>query len=194
MTGTPRGYISDTVANFNIVTGKATPEDLVFSGRRNPSIFGSIRNAFIWKQFSLSLNIRYKFSYHFRRNSVDYTSLYNFFTGHSDYAFRWTKPGDETVTNVPVLPTTNTNYNNLYNLSNILVEKGDHIRLQDFRIAYDFERKVISKLSVQKAQLYVYANNIGILWRANKQNLDPDYGDSSIPPGRSIAVGINVHF
>lgn len=193
-TGLPRGYIADTIADYNTVTSQAKPSDLVYSGARNPRIYGSFRNTVALQGFSLSFNIVYKLNYYFRRSSIDYSALYSNFTGHSDYAIRWQKPGDEKFTDVPALPANNTNYNNSYTLSNILVEKGDHIRLQDIRLSYDFKRVALKQLPVTGAQLYIYANNVGILWKANKHDIDPDYGDGTIRPPRTIAIGLNLNF
>jgi hypothetical protein len=47
--------------------------------------------------------------------------------------------------------------------------------------------------------LYVYANNLGILWRANKSGIDPDYLDNGgtgriYPAPKTIAFGIKANF
>ncbi|MEJ0107171.1 MAG: hypothetical protein WDO19_33620 [Bacteroidota bacterium] len=40
-------------------------------------------------------------------------------------------------------------------------------------------------------QVYLYANNIGIIWKANKWALIPDYGT---PPAKSISIGLKADF
>jgi hypothetical protein len=35
-------------------------------------------------------------------------------------------------------------------------------------------------------------NNIGIIWRANNNGIDPDFNDRSIPTPRTIAIGLNL--
>ena len=42
--------------------------------------------------------------------------------------------------------------------------------------------------------VYVYINNIGIIWRANKDGIDPDYQSSVIPPAKSFSTGLRINF
>jgi hypothetical protein len=48
-------------------------------------------------------------------------------------------------------------------------------------------------LPIQSVRLYGYANNIGILWKANHQGIDPDYVNS-IPNPRTLALGLKMDF
>jgi TonB-linked SusC/RagA family outer membrane protein len=172
-------------------------DSLIYKGPANPSFFGSWRNTFTWRQLELSFNIMFKLGYSFRRNSISYFSVYNGISkGSPDYGQRWQHPGDERNTNVPsrLSPLSNTvNRDEFYTYSEILIEKGDHIRLQDIRISYDLPKKALPGLPVQALRFYVYANNIGILWRANRRNIDPDY-INSIPNPRTLAAGCKVGF
>jgi TonB-linked SusC/RagA family outer membrane protein len=195
--GATRLYLADTISN-NTNYLKANLSDLVYHGSTNPTVFGSFRNTFSYQNFSLSVNITYKLNYYFKRNSVYYDGMYGTsWGGHSDYALRWQKPGDEKTTDVPPLPP----YSNfdfgysVYSQSNILVERGDHVRLQDVKLGYDLNRNSMKKMPFQQMQFYVYANNLGIIWQANKQGIDPNYsGLNGIPNSRTIAAGINVTF
>jgi TonB-linked SusC/RagA family outer membrane protein len=191
--GAPRLYLGDSISDFNNVS-KGHQSDLQYNGSSTPTIFGSFRNTFSWNHISLSINVTYKLGYYFRRNSFYYSSLFDYWGGHADYALRWQKPGDEKYTNVPSLPQTPYAQDDVYKGSNILVEKGDHIRLQDVRLSYDLSKEMIKSFPFQNIQIYLYANNIGIIWRANKSKIDPDYIGLSIPNPRSLAVGLNVNF
>jgi len=47
--------------------------------------------------------------------------------------------------------------------------------------------------------LYVYANNLGILWRANDQGIDPDFNDNGngsriIPAPKTVSLGFRISF
>lgn len=190
--GIPRIYVSDSIVDFRNVNSSAKPTDLEYSGRTTPNIFGAFRNTFKWEQLSVSFNITYKFGYVFRRPSINYGGLINGWGGHADFAQRWQKPGDELVTNVPSAPLAVDLRDLVYASSNILVEKGDHLRLQDVRLGYDLNKSSFRNLPFQSMQVYVFADNIGIIWRANKYKIDPDF--ISIPPIRTIAVGLNVGF
>ena len=81
-----------------------------------------------------------------------------------------------------------------YNYSTATVQKADNVRLQDISFSYEVSRNSIPKLPFSKLQLYVYANNIGIIWKATKTHLDPDYPFADYPPVRAVALGIKAEF
>jgi hypothetical protein len=169
---------------------------LIFKGSVNPPVFGSWRNSFYWKQWGLSFNILYKFGYVFRRNSMFYYPFYkNASPGHPDYERRWQHPGDEKYTNVPSIesPPGNQQRDQFYQYSEVLVVKGDHIRLQDIQLSYEWDKGGHCRLPVQMIRLYLYANNIGILWKANRYGIDPDYVQG-IPAPRTLAFGVKIDY
>lgn len=199
-TGDPQVYIDKGVVSdpSKIFTSKNV-HNLIYNGPANPTYFGSIRNTFSYKQVSLSCNITYKFNYYFRRPSINYSSLFGGNAiGNQDYEKRWQKQGDESFTNVPsmVYPA-NGLRDQVYAYSNILIDKADHIRLQDIRLSYDIPKAQLNRMGIQRLQLYVYANNIGIIWKANKDNIDPDVLINQglvYPNPKTWAVGLNVNF
>lgn len=196
--GDPMGIVADTIASYNVVlSGTNTkPEDLKYIGPSAPRMFGSFLNTFHWRNLSVSFNIIYRFQYYFRRPSINYNFLYSNYSAHQDYGKRWIKPGDEVFTTVPSLPTaSNTSRDLFYANSEILISRGDHIRLQDIRLAYEANNKLLRKLPVKEMRVFIYANNLGLIWRANEHNLDPDYiGFGTIPPSKTIALGLNLTF
>ncbi|HEY4060686.1 MAG TPA: SusC/RagA family TonB-linked outer membrane protein [Puia sp.] len=195
-TGDPRGWLDGKITNnYNNVLNSSDLSNLVYKGPANPPYFGSWRNSFNWNHWEVSFNIVYKLGYFFRRNSISYTSLFSGIShGHPDYERRWQKPGDELYTNVPSMTyPANLSRDNFYQYSEVLLEKGDHIRLQDLQLSYDILRNNVHRLPVRSIRLYGYANNIGILWRANHQGIDPDY-IMSIPNPRTLALGVKVDF
>ncbi|MDX3913959.1 MAG: SusC/RagA family TonB-linked outer membrane protein [Pseudosphingobacterium sp.] len=196
-TGEAQGYLNDDVSkNYNSITGNGTSvDDLQYFGSAIPTKFGSLINAVSYKNISLQVGVSFKFGYWFRRNSVNYTNLFNNWVGHSDYALRWQKPGDEAHTNVPVnLYTTNTNRDAFYNGSSVLVEKGDHIRLQYLNLAYDFKIPANGKRGIKGLQVYFNASNLGIIWKANKAGIDPDFniGSNSLINPANYSLGLKA--
>ncbi|EHQ25554.1 SusC/RagA family TonB-linked outer membrane protein [Mucilaginibacter paludis] len=191
-TGDPQGYLNGTVSSdYTGIANSTNRSELVYSGSATPTSFGSLRNTFAYNAFDLSFNITYKFGYHFRRNSLNNDGLYSTGGGNyqmSDYDNRWQKPGDELHTNVPALIYPSSTYRTaLYTYSNILVENAANIRLQDFRLGYTLSKK--PHLPFRNLNVFAYINNIGILWRANKYHIDPDYPTGILVP-RTIAFGI----
>ncbi|MFD2035165.1 SusC/RagA family TonB-linked outer membrane protein [Belliella marina] len=191
--GNPQGILDGEVSTDYLVIIRETGlEDLVYHGTARPNVFGALRNDFSWKGFSLSVNLSYRLGYYYRRESIIYSN-HRGLGGHGDYAQRWQSPGDELITNVPSIPNaTNTNRDNVYRFSEALVERGDHIRLQDIRIAYGFEKIRWQALPFRSAEVYFYANNLGILWKASQDPIDPDF--RSMRPLRSLAGGLKINF
>jgi TonB-linked SusC/RagA family outer membrane protein len=196
--GSPMIYIGDTISSFKNWSS-AKPSDLVYNGSRSPKVFGYLINTFRWKNLQLSCNLTYKLKYFFRRPSFDGGLLAETAAdaspngGNKDYELMWSKKGDEGVTNVPAYG--KDDRYTIYGYSNILVEKGDHIRLQDIRLSYDLSKSDIKRLPVQGIQLYFYANNVGILWRANKMNIDPEaFQFGSMPAPRTYSFGLRVTY
>jgi TonB-linked SusC/RagA family outer membrane protein len=201
--GNPQGYSNGKVTeNYSSIINSTSPSDLKYNGPATPTLFGSFRNTMAWNQFSLSLNITYKFGYYFRRPSIDYYALFYSGTnlGSPDYDRRWLNPGDEKHTNVPsMIYPANAVRDELYDGSEILVDKAGNIRLQDVQLSYDLTKKQITSLPVEDIQFYFYANNIGLLWRANKNGIDPDFIPASTyplvyPNPRTFALGARVNF
>ena len=193
LTGDPQGYLNGVVSkNYNAIITTATPESLIFNGASRPTLFGSVRNTFTWKSVSLSAAIVYRTGYLFRKATVNYYNVLNGSNGHGDFSLRWQKPGDEAYTQVPSMPATAFSRNDgIYLSSDLLALKGDHIRFQDISLSYNINQSKWQKLPFNNLQLYLYANNLGLLWTANKFNIDPDYQQTG-PPPRTVALGIKL--
>jgi len=194
-TGNPLGYLGKTRSDdYNTIVNNTIPDSLIYNGPSQPPFFGAIMNTFSWKKFSLSINISYKFGYFFRRSSINYGSLFSSWTGSSDYALRWQKPGDESHTTVPsmVYPTVS-NRDLFYSYSDILVERADNIRLEDIRLDYRLDNSQWHSFPFKQITFYVLASNLGVIWIANKQGIDPYYNNTP-KNSKMVAFGLNINF
>lgn len=194
--GDPQGYLNGELSkDYAKIIAGATPDNIVFNGSAKPLFYGALRNTISWREFSLSANISYRLAYYFRKQSVNFNSVLNGRGGHGDYSLRWQQPGDEATTNVPSLPTSaNANRDNFYTYADILVQKGDHIRLQDINLSYVLNLNP-ARSGISKLTLFSYLNNLGIIWKAAEGNIDPDYNAfSGTPPPRTVAFGIKALF
>lgn len=196
-TGDPQGYVDGKVStDWNSILANTTIENMAYNGPARPVHFGSLRNTFTYKSFSLSANVLYKLNYYFRRTSITSGNLYAG-GGHPDYYKMWQKPGDELTTNVPSLQNlpVSSDRESFYELSSILIEKGDHIRLQDIILSYNFSANDwFGKRHGKLIQLNGSINNVGILWKANKKGIDPDVFTSSLPAPRLYSLGAKLTF
>ncbi|SEN07400.1 TonB-linked outer membrane protein, SusC/RagA family [bacterium A37T11] len=201
-TGDPQGYLNGQVStDYAAISQHATLDSLIYHGRALPAHTGSFRNTFRIGPWGLSANILYKFGYYFRRQASAISYIPNMSAYTSEFGQRWQGSGDETRTNVPsVIYPQNAARGNFYQNSSALVEKGDHIRLQDIQLSLDLNGAIVRALLLRSLRVYAYVNNLGILWRANKQHLDPDYnsnatlGNTTLPTSRSIAMGLQANF
>ncbi len=196
--GDPQGYFNGQVSkDYTRILNNSSPDSLVYHGSAFPKWFGVIRNDFNYKNFNLSVGISYKLHYYFRRSSIElgYADILNR-SMNVDYQERWQRPGDELNTHVPSLVyPSNEARNQFYQRSEVLVQRGDHIRLQDVRLSYQSPEK--EKGLFRKYDIFCFASNLGILWRANKLRLDPDVTHANLnagffPQPLSISIGANL--
>lgn len=187
--GNPRGILDgEPSENYNAIISSLNPEDLLFMGSSRPTVFGAIRNDFSYGGLNLSFNISYRGGYYYRRESIVYGTNRGL-GGHEDYANRWQQSGDELTTQIPSVPNVGSaNRDNVYRFSDILVEKGDHIRLRDIRLSYRLNS--IQKLPFENAEVFFYGDNLGILWKASDDPLDPDFRTTK--QLRNFSMGINI--
>lgn len=204
--GDPLGYVNGEKSNiYSEIRSKTTPAELVYNGPVNPPVVGAFRNDFSYKNVSVSVNITYKLRHFFRRSSIDYGAMLALWGSNADLGKRWQKPGDEETTSVPSMPSTATAPTQgslrdklFYSYTEVLVQKADHIRLQDVVIGYDIDKEQWARLPVKKIHVYCNVNNIGILWRANKYGIDPDALPNAsakfLPAPRTMTLGAKFDF
>ncbi|WEK33797.1 MAG: SusC/RagA family TonB-linked outer membrane protein [Candidatus Pseudobacter hemicellulosilyticus] len=192
--GDPVGFLNGSRSkDYSAIMNSNKLDDLIYNGPVNPVYFASVLNSFSWKNFELSFNIIWKAGHYFRRPSIHYS---NYFTinanAHPDIVQRWKEKGDEAHTNVPSIRfPADANRDTYYNYSEILVEKGDLLRLQDMGLSYRFMDRRVGKLPVEGIRLYTYVNNIGLLWRANDKGIDPDFVQG-YPDPLTVSVGMKI--
>ncbi len=196
-TGNPLGYLNgNTSADYTALTGSATTIDsLIYHGRALPALFGSLGNTLRYKGFYITTRLSYKFGYYFQKSALNYSDLFSRNITHAEYAQRWLKPGDEMITNVPSMQFPAVNRRDaFYTNAPIHILKGDHIRFQYLTFGYEFTGSVLKKLPFRSLNIFGNIQNLGILWRANKYALDPDYLNNVIPPATSFSAGFNITF
>lgn len=177
--GDPVGYVAgEPSKDYSAIRGVSTTiDDLQYFGSALPTHFGSLVNTFSYKGISLGFSLVYKLGYYFRKESINYSSLYSSWRGHADYSARWQQPGDEQFTNVPsqIYPAVS-NRDFFYEGSEVLVDKADQIRLQYVNLSYTLPAGLLNgKLkNLRNPQFYLNATNLGLIWKANRFGLDPD--------------------
>jgi hypothetical protein len=195
LNGDPIGYYEGKASkDYNKIYNSTKLDSLIDNGPIQPLVFGALRNTLTYQNFTFSFNISYKFGGYFRAKSVTYSGINAGKGGHGDYAQRWQQPGDEIRTHVPsYIAINNENRDLFYRNSDVLVQKSDVIRLEDLNLSYALNKSSIRKLPFKSVSLFVYASNLGMLWKANNIGIDPYY--NNVPSERmKIAIGTNLTF
>jgi TonB-linked SusC/RagA family outer membrane protein len=190
------GYTS---RDYAAVSNSTNVADLVYSGTTRPKYYGAFRNTFRYRSWELSVNILYRYDYYFRRPSLNNFALYqgNGYASsyqQADYNLRWQKPGDEKFTTVPaLLYPAKSSRDDIYTYASILVEKADHIRLQDVRLDYIINKDKLRNSPFSALNLYFYATNLGTIWKATHKKTDPDY-PAGTPLPAVTSLGLKANF
>lgn len=202
-TGDPRGYLNGvpmTITSdqqgtsiYNSISSQPSSEAKYF-GSTTPLYYGSLRNTFSYGPISFSANILFKLAYFFRRpmsELVQYNQLFSSgILQGGEYSKRWQTPGDEYTTNVPSIKYPATFARDaFYQFSEINVLKADHIRMQEINISYSLNKR---NWIIKNPKLYMNISNLGIIWKANKDGLDPEVQD--YPRPRIYSLGFNANF
>ncbi len=176
--------------------------DMKYMGTSTPKYYGSLSANLTYKKVSLYLLATYKLDYVLFKPTFDnYITRYNSFKGYdlnSEIDQRWRNPGDEATTNVPgVRGMAGYSYPR-YVFSDNRVIDGDHIRFKEISLKYDLSN-LFANTFIDGASLTCSARNLGIIWRKNKENLDPDFLPYTgtymkLPPTAMYSMGFNFNF
>jgi hypothetical protein len=195
--GNPQGYengkLSEDYANIE----QYTPLNQLAIKPSMPEFYGSLINNFGYKGLVLSALISYRLGYYFFKPSLAYAQLYQSgaYIGSSDFEKRWQTPGDEKHTNVPSMMYPADPWRDaVYELSTANVDRADNIRLQQVSLTYTLKNLFGQKAPVHGVQVYAKVSNVGILWKANKDGIDPDYLASTPRPAKTWTFGITSNF
>jgi len=180
-----------------------TKDDLKYAGVTIAPYSGGFFNNVSYKDFTLGVQVTYYLGHVFLKQSVKnyptYEGTYSGVLGRQeDLAYRWRNPGDEAITNVPGLSGVNNNSIVRYTNSDQLVRKADNIRLQQISLGYRIPQKYLPRQVIKALSVSANVRNLGLLWTANKDGIDPQYINtgnySSLSPVRSFMFGVNASF
>lgn len=182
-------------SDYTAFANNITYDDLVQAGSTVPTLFGSVRNSFTWKGIQLSALVMFKSGFVFRRSSMgsgqEYGSIPYY---HMDYFKRWQQSGDERETDVPAWANTTSNATGwaIYRDSEALITDGSSIRLHDIQASYLVP---LGNNGTESKNIRVFCGvkNVGILWRANDHNIDPDYPNARYPAPRVFNFGATLN-
>ena len=162
-------------------------DNLVYEGPSDPTITGSLGNIFRYKGFRLNIFITYAFGNVVRLNPVFNSAYSDLDAMPREFKNRWTVPGDENFTDIPVILTRRQAQEdsymsvlyNAYNYSTARMAKGDFIRMKEISLSYDFPKKWIQHLRISDLSLKLQATNLFLIYSDKKLNgQDPEFFQS----------------
>jgi hypothetical protein len=137
----------------------------------------------------------------------------SFFATYTDFdalpgelADRWAVPGDEALTNVPVILDRGVAQQSgdivqaydLYNKSELRIARGDYVRLKAVRLSYFVPPTFTRKIGLNTATLSLEGQNLALLYSdAELNGQDPEFfrsGGVSLPQPRQITFSLNIGF
>ena len=162
-------------------------DNLVYEGPSDPTITGSLGNVVRYKGFRLNVFVTYAFGNVVRLNPVFSSSYSDLNAMPREFINRWTMPGDELKTDVPVILTSRQVANdgnlsrlyNAYNYSTARIAKGDFIRMKEISLSYDFPKEWLKPLKISDMSLKLQATNLFLIYADKKLNgQDPEFFQS----------------
>jgi len=194
-----------TGKKLNSTAGNTSKKQMKYMGRSTPPYFGGFTNTIQYKNFTLTARITYYLGYVVRKIDINsgYPNSNGVLSGMLDnseaLAHRWRQAGDEATAKVPGIAHINFNSLDWYKSADFNVLNAGNIRFQQLTLGYSLPQTVIKKINAFKS---ITANatisNLGIIWRANKEGIDPDYANTSnftnLPPSVNYTFNLNFSF
>lgn len=172
-----------TVTDINFQEFEKT-DYLKYEGPTDPTITGGFGNIFTWKNFRLNVFMTYSFGNKIRLDPVFASSYDDLTAMPKEFKNRWTLPGDEKYTTIPVIASKRQNQNHLYldraysayNYSTERIADGGFIRLKEVSLTYDLPKSFLEKIRFSSASLKLQATNLWLIYSDKKLNgQDPEF-------------------
>jgi len=201
----------DPNAPYNLIDFQDTDnivDYLKHEGPTEPNIGGGVSNNFKYKNWDLSCFISFSAGNKIRLNP-SYSSVYtDLDVFPREFVNRWINPGDENITNIPVIASrslalANGAFNlgrlyNAYNYSTERVADGGFVRMKNISLGYTFDNQIVQKLGLNNFRLSMQATNPFLIYSDSKLGgQDPEFfrsGGVAYPISRMFTLSLNVGF
>lgn len=196
----------ERVFQYDLQERSGLTETLVYEGPTEPRGAGGLTNTLNYKGFSFSFLLSFKYDYKVRLNDQIYSTYSDFQALPGELVNRWVVPGDENITNIPVILDRGVAQSNsdvvsayqLYSKSNVRVADGDYVRLKNVRLSYSIPSAITERLGLRAITTSVEGQNLALLYTDDKLNgQDPEFftsGGVSLPQPKLITFSLNVEF
>ncbi|WP_082001821.1 SusC/RagA family TonB-linked outer membrane protein [Flavobacterium sp. KMS] len=209
--GLPTFKMQDGAANnitgANFQDNNNVTDYLKYEGSIEPNKSFGLANTFTYKNWSLYVFFVGSAGNKVRLNPI-YDSEYDDLTVFTkDFTNRWINPGDENITNVPVIADKrlNANYDgartlarayNTYNYSDVRIADGDFVRLKNISLSWEFPKDFKRKIGVNTFTLKGSAVNPWLIYSDKRLNgQDPEFrntGGVAFPITSQYTFTLNI--
>lgn len=177
---------------------------LLYSGNLDPTDLGSLGNTFTYKGLRLNLFITYSFGNVVRLDDSYRNEYTDMDAMPEQFKNRWMIPGDEAITNIPVIPSVRQNRTdaqlkylyNAYNFSDLRVAKGDFIRMKEISLEYSFPSQWVAQLGLGTLSIKAQGTNLFLLYADKKLNgQDPEFfnsGGVAVPSPKQFTLTLRI--
>jgi TonB-linked SusC/RagA family outer membrane protein len=210
--GLPTFFINDPdknpVSDIDFQETEDILDYLVYEGPTEANISGGLSNNFTYKNWNFSFFISFSAGNKIRLNP-SYASEYNDLDVFPrEFYNRWLVPGDENITNVPVIASQSliqsyganqlTRAYNAYNYSTERVADGDFIRMKNISLGYSFDKQIVNRVGLSSFRLSLQTTNPFLIYSDSKLGgQDPEFfrsGGVAYPISRMFTCSLNVGF
>ena len=177
--------------------GQINSLDIVYLGNSNPKMSGGFGVSFFYGNWSLKTSFTYRSGIKIVNSAkMGLEEMFNAYNQSSAVNWRWRKNGD--VTTIP-RAMYDTGYNWLG--SDRYVEDASFIRMSYVQLVYNFNRKVIQKLGLNRLQFSVSGQNLLVF--SKYSGTDPEhsagawgiaYDNSQTPRSKSVTANFIIGF
>ncbi|MEW7278447.1 SusC/RagA family TonB-linked outer membrane protein [Aquimarina sp. 2201CG1-2-11] len=181
---------------------------LKYEGPIEPNYSGGISNNFTYKNWGLSFFATFSAGNKIRLDPY-YSSRYSDLSVFpKEFTDRWISPGDENITNVPVIPSrrlineVGTNEiaraYNAYNFSSERIADGSFIRMKNISLSYAFNKEMLDAIKLSSVRLTFQSTNPFLIYSDKKlKGQDPEFfrtGGVAYPIAKQYTLSLNVGF
>ena len=196
------------ITGADFTDSQYTKSYLIYEGPTEPKFIGGLSNTFNYKNWELSCFITMQAGNKIRLNPTFDPSFADLNVFSKNYYDRWLNPGDELITNVPVLPSQDmislygqeniVKAYNTYNYSQVRVADGSFVRMKNISLAYTLPKEISQRILLDNLSFRLNVMNPFLIYADKDLNgQDPEYyksGGVSLPAPRQYTFTINVGF
>jgi TonB-linked SusC/RagA family outer membrane protein len=173
--------------------------DRILLGSAQPSFVYGMTNNLSYKNFDLTVFIQgSQGGKLFNAGRLEAEAMVNAANQSSAVLARWEKKGD--ITDIPGVSTDATTNNSL--ISSRFLESGSYLRFKTITLAYRFSPKIIDRLGLGAASIYISGNNLITITKykgfdpevnsnGNPIRVNPDGTQSNDNESRNIGLGLD---